>query len=434
MSEIKSTSIDMVSVNELIPHPKNMHEHPSEQIDRLCKIIEYQGFRTPLTVQKGTNLIVTGHGRLMAAKQLGMSEVPVSYQEFDSEEMLYAHVVADNAIGKDTWASLDLSKINVDMLGLKDFVVEPMDNLTGDEDRKGNMLEKFGIPPFSVFDTRQGYWQNRVRAWKSMGIKSEEGRDIDPTCISKDAPKYMQGRGNNEGGSIFDPCLTEICYSWFSPTGGTILDPFAGGSVRGIVASKLGMQYIGHELRSEQVLANRDQATEICDDPIPVWHIGDSRTIDKTCSEIEADFIFSCPPYADLEVYSDLKDDISNMPYDQFIEIYREIISKSCQLLKNDSFACFVVGEVRDKKGNYYNFVGDTIKAFSDAGLNYYNEIILVNSAGTLPLRAGKSIKATRKIGKMHQNVLVFIKGDAKKATANLGDIVIDNIDPDMDC
>lgn len=140
MSEIKSVSIEMVSVNELVPHPKNMHEHPQEQIDRLCKIIEYQGFRTPLTVQRGTNLIVTGHGRLMAAKQLGMSEVPVSYQEFESEEMLYAHIVADNAIGKDTWATLDLGKINsdiidlgpeldLDMLGLKDFVVEPLDKL-----------------------------------------------------------------------------------------------------------------------------------------------------------------------------------------------------------------------------------------------------------------------------------------------------------------
>ena len=138
MTEIKAQNIEMVSVDELIPHPKNMHTHPQEQIDRLCKIIEYQGFRTPLTVQKSTNLIVTGHGRLMAAKQLGMDKVPVSYQEFESEEQLYAHIVADNAIGKDTWASLDLSQINtdilelgpeldIDMLGLKDFTVDPLD-------------------------------------------------------------------------------------------------------------------------------------------------------------------------------------------------------------------------------------------------------------------------------------------------------------------
>jgi ParB-like chromosome segregation protein Spo0J len=133
--QIKSESIELVSVDALIPHPKNMHNHPPEQIERLCKLIEYQGFRTPLTVQRGTNLIVTGHGRLMAAKKLGMEKVPVTYQEFDDEAQLYAHIVADNAIGKDTWATLDLSQINldiqdlgpeldIDMLGLKNFTVE----------------------------------------------------------------------------------------------------------------------------------------------------------------------------------------------------------------------------------------------------------------------------------------------------------------------
>ena len=137
---IKSNTITMVDVNSLIPHPKNCHEHPPEQIERLCKIIEYQGFRNPLTVQAGTNLIVTGHGRTMAAKKLGMKEVPVIYQEFESDEQLYAHLVADNAIGKDTWASLDLSMINlelenlgpdldIDLLGLKDFVIEPIEKL-----------------------------------------------------------------------------------------------------------------------------------------------------------------------------------------------------------------------------------------------------------------------------------------------------------------
>ena len=138
--QIKSESIELVSVDALIPHPKNMHNHPPEQIERLCKLIEYQGFRTPLTVQRGTNLIVTGHGRLMAAKKLGMEKVPVTYQEFDDDAQIYAHIVADNAIGKDTWATLDLSQINldiqdlgpdldIDMLGLKSFKVDPIENL-----------------------------------------------------------------------------------------------------------------------------------------------------------------------------------------------------------------------------------------------------------------------------------------------------------------
>lgn len=136
-------SIELVEINTLLPHPKNMHTHPPEQIDRLIKLIEYQGMRNPVIVQKGTNLIVAGHGRMMALKKMGAIKVPVIYQEFDSEAQLYAYMVSDNAIGKDSWAELDLSAVNtemldlgpdfdIDMLGIKDFVIEPMDGVLPD--------------------------------------------------------------------------------------------------------------------------------------------------------------------------------------------------------------------------------------------------------------------------------------------------------------
>jgi DNA modification methylase len=144
---IKAESIEVVPIGSLIPHPKNMHQHTDDQIDRLVKLIEYQGMRNPIIVQKGTNLIVAGHCRLMALKKMGADKVPVIYQEFDSEAQLYAYMVSDNAIGKDTWASLDLSAINtemldlgpdfdIDMLGIKDFVIEPIEKFEpqADED------------------------------------------------------------------------------------------------------------------------------------------------------------------------------------------------------------------------------------------------------------------------------------------------------------
>lgn len=131
MTEIKSTDIQLVDIETLKPHPENCHNHSDEQIERLCELINYQGFRNPLIVQKGTNLIVAGHGRLMAAKKLDLKTVPVSYQEFENEAQLYAYIVSDNAIGKDTWASLDLDLINektknfddfnIDLLGIKKF-------------------------------------------------------------------------------------------------------------------------------------------------------------------------------------------------------------------------------------------------------------------------------------------------------------------------
>ena len=211
-----------------------------------------------------------------------------------------------------------------------------------------------------------------------------------------------------------------------------MLDPFAGGSVRGIVASHLGRQYIGVELRAEQVAANREQA-EVAVDPQPVWHHGDSTNIAAICKGVEADFVFSCPPYADLERYSDDPTDLSTMDYPAFKAAYFDIVKASCGMLRDDRFACFVVGEVRDKRGNYHNFVGDTVEAFRAAGLNYYNEAILVTAVGSLPIRAAKQFAASRKMGKTHQNVLVFVKGDGKKAAQACGEVEFGDIENPAD-
>jgi hypothetical protein len=247
---------------------------------------------------------------------------------------------------------------------------------------------------------------------------------------SVDIEKIMEEHPDATGTSIFDPVLTELAYRWFCTEGGTIVDPFAGGSVRGIVAAVLGYNYIGVELRPEQVQANRDNAAEVLGERenYPVWHCGDSIGIDGICRGVQADFVFSCPPYADLEVYSDLPGDISNMDYPEFMAAYREIIQKAVGLLKENRFACFVVGDVRDRKGFYRGFVPDTIRAFEDAGARFYNEIILVNVAGSLPIRAGRQFNGGRKVGKMHQNVLVFYKGDPKQIGANYPELDLSEI------
>lgn len=221
---------------------------------------------------------------------------------------------------------------------------------------------------------------------------------------------------SSSGTSIFDPVLCELSYRWFCPPGGKILDPFAGGSVRGIVASCLGFEYTGIELRAEQVNANRAQG-HIGTGPAPVWHNGDSRNI-ATVAPGEYDMVFSCPPYANLEVYSDNPADLSTLGYDEFRAAYGEIIAATCSLLKNNRFAVFVVGDVRDKRGNYYGFPWHTIDAFEKAGLRLYNEAVLVTAAGSLPIRAGKQFRSSRKFGKTHQNILCFVKGDGKVAAA----------------
>lgn len=232
-----------------------------------------------------------------------------------------------------------------------------------------------------------------------------------------------EAQATGTGTSIFDPVLCELAYRWFSPKGGAILDPFAGGSVRGIVASKLERHYTGCELRPEQVAANRMQAGRICEaEFLPRWVQGDSvQTIPGL--ELEADFIFSCPPYGDLEVYSDLESDLSTMGHEAFLKAYRAIIAAAVAKLKADRFAAFVVGDYRCPKGFYRNFTGETVAAFEAAGARFYNDAVLVTSAGSLPIRAGKQFTATRKLGKTHQNLLVFCKGDPKRATLACGEV-----------
>jgi hypothetical protein len=233
------------------------------------------------------------------------------------------------------------------------------------------------------------------------------------------------------GTSIFDPVLCELLYRWFCPPGGTVLDPFAGGSVRGIVASKLGRRYVGVDLREEQVAANRIQGAAICaDDPLPPeWVVGDSLHVRRLLPGIEADFVFTCPPYADLERYSDDARDLSTMDYPDFLRAYRAIVAEACGMLRPNAFAAIVVGDVRDRDGAYYGFPWHTVQAFTDAGLRLYNEAVLVTMVGSLPVRAGRQFDAGRKMGKTHQNVLVFVKGDPRAATAAVGPCEFGDVD-----
>lgn len=316
----------------------------------------------------------------------------------------------------------------------------------------GPVAERFLFAPFTILDAKSGDWQERKRAWLAVGIKSEVGRGEGLTfngaadwqeqnkAASKanacpGGSKMLAGYdkdGNRITGlvtesdtSIFDPVVCELAYRWFCSEGGQVVDPFAGGSVRGIVAKMLGYRYWGCDLRKEQIEANILQAESILDGyeghsgdifgvPPLKWVHGDSS--EMLCDAPEADFIFSCPPYGDLEVYSDDPLDLSTMDWPDFLRSYRLIIREAVKRLKPDRFACFVVGDFRDGKGFYRNFVSETIAAFEAAGARLYNEAILATSVGSACMRVTKQFDASRKMAKTHQNVLVFCKGDPKKA------------------
>jgi len=278
------------------------------------------------------------------------------------------------------------------------------------------VAQRFIVPPFSVLSARDGDWQERKRAWASMGIKGEVGRDAAAIhCPNAASDESLEDANYT---SIFDPVLCEVVCRWFSGEGAQVVDPFAGGSVRGVVASCLGRKYWGSELRAEQVEANREQAAQLCPANPPLYVCGDSmKTLEAAP---EADLVFSCPPYGDLEVYSDDPADLSSMEWHTFVAAYKRIIMRACKKLKQNRFACFVVGDFRDERGFYRDFVSTTINAFREQGLELYNEAILITSVGSASMRVTRQFDAGRKFCKTHQNILIFCKGDWRRAVAAL--------------
>lgn len=706
---------------QLLANPFNFRRHPKAQLDALEGALEEIGWIQRVIVNRRTGHMIDGHARVELSIRREEKTVPVLYVDLTEREERIAIATLDPIAGlayhdEDALAEL-LRGLETENEALGAFLVqlnpqreaEKIDQIA----IRSSLAEQFLVPPFSILDARQGYWADRKRMWISTGIKSELGRGQDGDkskggltfSVSAQPPDVLERKREIEardgrtytwsefaehypeeitlaGDSIFDPVLCEVVYRWFAPPGGIIIDPFAGGSVRGIVAGMLGYHYTGIDIRPEQVEANRknwhevssgggllktgttdDNLAEItpterrgeywfkrddtwavagvrggkartcwhlaqgakglvtagsrqspqvnlvaqiaarlgipcrahvpagemtpelraaeaagaeiiqhkpghnsviiararedakklgwreipfgmeCEeavrqtaaqvsnlpwgefkrivipvgsgmnlagllhglrehapngamdgievigvqvgadprkrldkwapkdwrntvklvespldyheeasettiegihlDPIyeakciqflqpgdlmwcvgirqsavttanetcePQWIAADSRTLD-TIETGQADLVFSCPPYADLEVYSEDPRDISNMDYDDFLGAYREIIAKACAKLRDNRFAVFVVGDVRDRKGFYRNFVGDTIAAFEAAGLRYYNEAIFITPTGSLAMRAGNMFRASRKLGKAHQNVLIFSKG-----------------------
>lgn len=406
--------IEYLPIETLKPYENNAKVHTAEQIEQIKKSIEDYGMNDPIGIWHDT--IVEGHGRLMACLELGYTEVPVVRLDHMSDEQRREYTLVHNQTTMNTGYDIDLLDLELDEL--PDFDAElygfegsdfdlsqnPYDN-SGDS---GSLQRDFLAPPFSVLDGRQGYWLSRKRWWKEQIQDEAQARDV--TIMSDNI-----NRG--QSASILDPVLSEIILYWFAPYDGALtFDCFAGDTVFGYVAGAKGHKFTGIELREEQVAFNNQRTKKfggkyICDDGCNVLdHIEESSQ----------DLLFSCPPYFDLEVYSDKPNDASNQnSYEEFYKIIDTAFTNACKCLKEDRFAVIVVGNIRDKNtGGYYNFTGDIIETFTRNGLLFYNDMVLLDPIGSGGIRARNAMK-NRKTTKVHQNVLVFYKGDADNIQKN---------------
>jgi hypothetical protein len=434
---------DFLPVESIEEFQGNFKKRAKKEIDQIIISILKFGFSFPFFIwqYEGHNRCLDGHGRILAVQKMKKAYYTLDeagrliVKKGTAPPIPYLPVVfieaANESEAKQKMLRLNSQYGIIDIEGFREFIdgleIEWGDlalptgelfqfpDIFSEEGEHKSLADRFIIPPLSVFRVASGYWQDRKKAWLSLGIQSEKGRD--DGMLKNLAALAKKASGSTlPSESIFDPVLCEIMYRWFCPLNGQILDPFAGGSVRGIIAGSLDYNYTGIDLRQEQVDANYSQI-DIVHGRKPVWICGDSRKMDTHLPPgFEADFVFSCPPYADLEVYSKEPEDLSNMDYSEFRAAYGDIIRKACSHLKDDSFAAFVVGEARTKAGPYYGLVPDTVKAFEEAGVRFYNEMILVTQIAAKALTVAEGFVKSRKIGKIHQNILVFVKGDPVKA------------------
>jgi hypothetical protein len=440
---------------------------PKDQRDALRDNISKYGMREPLVVWKEKNTLVDGHNRYEICQELGIEPL-ITYYSFADEDDVKMFIIENQIIRrnlqpyekievylkvKDALQKLGAAakkehgkpKKHNTLLILAEktgyshdtvhkalYIAANADEASKDALRegratinqiysklrdksRGGLAEKFIVPPFSIIDTTTDEWRLRKNHWKGMIGDLSKTRTGDWGNISSGSGANVL-TVINEGTSNFDPVIVEVMLKWYAKTGDSIIDPFGGEQSKGFVCGKLGYKYCGIEIRQDQIDYNVEIMTSAGLDTV-TYHCGDSRNILDLVEGEEFDMCITSPPYYNLEVYS--KSDLSALgTYSEFIEGYEDILVKTASLIKPGGFFVIKVSEIRKENGEYYGFVGDTIQILRSTGLSFYNDLIIRNNIGTAALRASNNMR-TKKVVRLHQNLLVFYKGDPDELKSN---------------
>ena len=180
--------IEYLPVGSLTPYEGNARKHTPEDIDQIKESILKDGFNDPIGIWGEKNIIVEGHGRQIAAKELGLESVPCIRLDHLTETQRRDYAIRHNRTAE--LSGWDFGKLEeeiarleiegVDLSGLKfdfDALGEEFESEKDSTDeRKGSMADKYLVPPFSVIYTNKPDWLTRKRAWVNLGLHSEIGR------------------------------------------------------------------------------------------------------------------------------------------------------------------------------------------------------------------------------------------------------------------
>lgn len=202
----KIVGTGMVRAGDLLANEANWRIHPKAQQDALSGVLLEVGWVQNIIVNKrlapawgasqNVETVVDGHLRASLAISQGEDvEVPVVYVDLSPEEEAKVLATLDPigamAVADNEQLKALLAEVETDSEAVKAMLEELAQGFDLSENGKGatmeqahkTLAERFLIPPFSVLDARQGYWQDRKRAWLALGIKSELGRGGEPNHV-----------------------------------------------------------------------------------------------------------------------------------------------------------------------------------------------------------------------------------------------------------
>lgn len=258
------------------------------------------------------------------------------------------------------------------------------------------------------FATTTTIWQvdelikRRVRDWRRLTGETGHSGTRDET-FRKDHNSVYTGTH-----SVFPaPLMEMIIVRYAGKVGSSILDAFAGGPPRGLVSTIMGHKYTGFEIRQDQINENEALLKRLKLSGAS-YVKGDGRFLDI---DVDFDCAITCPPYYDLEKYSDGEEDLSNLgSYNEFNASMSLCANSHFERLKPGAFACIIVGLFRDKKtGELIDFPSHTVENFREAGFTYWQHIILSKNFASAAVRASNAWKG-HKLVPRHENLLVFRK------------------------
>ena len=276
--------------------------------------------------------------------------------------------------------NLDAIKTDLDLFG------QPHERLS--------VMDRVGFAPISVWKPD---W-NVTKKLKEWVGDAGQSRELQGKAMALLGSKYTT--------SIFNPHLAQMILSAYVPTNQRIYDPFAGGGTRGFVATAMGHDYTGVEIRQLEVDRLLERQKELgLEFRI---HAADSQFFPIEPNYF--DFSYTCPPYYDLEVYSAQEGDMSNVEtYEQFLDMLRNSMAVTFTGLKPGALFIMVVGNFRDKKGNLRHFNGDTVRLGRDVGFVLHDELVFWGASDVAYQRIGQFV-ANRRSVRVHENIIIFKK------------------------